>query len=470
MQHQAPTRGAPPESERSNRIASFILWTSVAAAPLPFGSIDPPVVALWCIALGVALAFASPRALRHAQLAYLLAFALVVFALAFVLNEQLARSPWTAASPHPIWRRTADLLGIAIEPSVSIARHQPFFALGAPLAAMLSLACGYLVCGERARAHQLLAVIAWSGLAYALIGIASFVIDPTKTFWREKVAYASSLTTPFLHRNTAALYFGSCAIVCSLLFWQNLRAQRADGMWSWFRVDEPRQLVRPALMFLCCLAALSLTASRAGMVLSLGGLVTAFTLYFWRRLPRRAGPVAALVVGGAIALVFLHTLAGGVASRFEAHGLGDPARLDTYRASMDMIADRPWLGTGLGTFVWTFPQYRYDTTSMWGIWDKAHNTLLEIAAEAGLPLMLVVLAGWLVILGVLIHGVCVRRRDVAVPVAALSVALVSLAHSLIDFSLQIPGYAIPVFALVGAGLAQSFPTRRNSRLASNEPD
>jgi hypothetical protein len=29
---------------------------------------------------------------------------------------------------------------------------------------------------------------------------------------------------------------------------------------------------------------------------------------------------------------------------------------------------------------------------------------------------------------------------------------------MIDFSLQIPGYSIIVFALVGAGLAQSFPS------------
>ena len=35
-------------------------------------------------------------------------------------------------------------------------------------------------------------------------------------------------------------------------------------------------------------------------------------------------------------------------------------------------------------------------------------------------------------------------------------------HSLIDFSLQIPGVAIIVLALVGAGLAQSFRTARPS--------
>jgi hypothetical protein len=62
------------------------------------------------------------------------------------------------------------------------------------------------------------------------------------------------------------------------------------------------------------------------------------------------------------------------------------------------------------------------------------------------------------VLGVLIRGVRIRRRDLIVPVGALAVAIIGLTHSVIDFSLQIPGYAIIVFALVGAGLAQSFPS------------
>jgi len=73
----------------------------------------------------------------------------------------------------------------------------------------------------------------------------------------------------------------------------------------------------------------------------------------------------------------------------------------------------------------------------------------------------VVVLAWMIVLAVLIRGAKVRRRDLAIPVAALSVAVLALLHSMIDFSLQIPGYAIVVFALVGAGLAQS--TRSNQR-------
>ena len=96
---------------------------------------------------------------------------------------------------------------------------------------------------------------------------------------------------------------------------------------------------------------------------------------------------------------------------------------------------------------------------MWGIWETAHSTLLEMAVELGLPFAGLVVVAWIIGLAVLVRGVWIWRRDVVVPIAAISVAALALAHSLIDFSLQIPGYAIVVFALLGAGLSQSFSSR-----------
>ena len=88
---------------------------------------------------------------------------------------------------------------------------------------------------------------------------------------------------------------------------------------------------------------------------------------------------------------------------------------------------------------------------MYGIYDRAHSTLLELAAEAGLPLASIVVIGWMIAFGVLAHGVRTRRRDRIIPAAALSVGLLAVFHSLVDFSLQIPGFAIVVFGLLGVG-------------------
>ena len=197
----------------SNRISSFILFVTVAAAPFPFGSTAPAAIAFWCIVLGLGVIVVSPRRLRREHLPLLGLAVIVTLAYAFVLHEQLAARPWIA-SPHPLWREAAETLGIPIAPSVSIARNEPFFALGAPLANMLAVICSFIVCIDRDRARQLLLVIAWSGVAYAVYGIAAYLIDPTHILWRDAPTPGNRvLTSTFNYRSTAAVYFGSCAVV-----------------------------------------------------------------------------------------------------------------------------------------------------------------------------------------------------------------------------------------------------------------
>ncbi len=445
----------------SNRISSLILFATVAAAPFPFGSTDPSAIAFWCIVLGLGVVFASPGGLRREHFPLLGLAVIVILAYAFVLHEQLAVRPWIA-SPHELWREAAQALGIPIAPSVSIARNQPFLSLGAPLANMLAIICSFIVCVDRDRARQLFMVVAWSGAAYAIYGIVTYLVDPTHILWREKIAYRDVLTSTFINRNTAAVYFGSCAVLWLLLFSRRLRRELPAGPIYWRSLPRrvlsgmPRPIVLSFAMLLLCLAAMLMTNSRAGIVLSLMALVIAFAAFFHRDLPRRGGIALTLMIGGLVAILFLQFLGGNVSGRFEMQGLSDEGRLDVYRSTLRMIADHPWFGTGLGTFVWSFPAYRSANISMWGIWDRAHSTPLELASDLGVPLASLITVAWLIVLGVLVRGVLIRRRDLAIPVGALSVATLSIVHSCIDFSLQIPGYAIIIFAIVGAGLAQSY--------------
>jgi O-antigen ligase len=456
-------RALETDSTWSNRFSSLILFATVAAAPLPFGSTDPAAVAFWCIALGLGLIIASPRGLRQEHLALLGLAGIVVVGYALVLHEQLATRPWIA-SPHPLWYEAAEALGTQIAPSVSIARNQPFLALGAPLANLLAAMCSFILCIDRERARHLLLVIAWSGAAYAFYGIAAYLIDPTFVLWREKIAYGDSLTSTFINRNTAAVYFGSCSVMWLLLLLQQLRRSLPQGPIYWRSVPRqllsrmPRLMLLPIAMLILCLAAMLMTNSRAGVVISLMALVVAFTGFFYRDLPRRSGIAATLAIGGLVMLLLLQILGGNISGRFDAQGLSDEGRLETYRSTLRMIADHPWFGTGIGTFAWSFPAYRSAHVSMWGVWDRAHSTPLELASELGVPLTALIVLAWLIVLAILIRGVRLRRRDLIVPVGALAVAILGITHSVIDFSLQISGYAIPVFALLGAGLAQSFPS------------
>jgi O-antigen ligase len=445
----------------SNRISSLLLFATVAIAPLPFGSTDPATIAIWCIILGIGVVTLSLRGFRREHAPLLGLAAIVILAYVFVLHEQLATRPWIA-SPDPLWKQAAQVLGMPLATSVSIARNQPFFSLGAPLANMLAVICSFIVCINRDRARQLLQVVAWSGAVYAAYGVAAFLIDPTHIFWREKIAYRDVLTSTFINRNTAAVYFGSCSILWLLLLSQNIRRRLPSGpihwrgLLGWFLSGMPRPVILSLAMLLLCIAAMLMTNSRAGVVLSLMALIFAFAAFFHRDLPRRGGIIATLAIGGLVALLVLQVLGGKVSGRFDMQGLSDEGRFETYRSTLRMIADHPWFGTGLGTFVWSYPAYRSADISMWGTWTRAHSTPLELASDLGLPLAALIVLAWITVLGVLIRGVHVRRRNLIVPVGGLAVAVLGLTHSLIDFSLQISGYAIIVFALVGAGLAQSF--------------
>jgi O-antigen ligase len=447
----------------SARIASWLLFAAAVFAPLPFGSVLPPVVAFWCVVLGVCLVLAPVPSLTGGQLALVGLAAIVIAAYALALHEQLAEHPWFAfAAPHPIWREAQAALHTPIVPIISIARNVPWLALGRPLLCALAMICGFLIGADQGRARRLIKLIAWSGAAYAAYAIFARVFDPTHILWQEKRAYLDSVTGTFINRNTAAAYFGSCAIVWSLLFCETLRRDAAAGSLDWsafaaHMISSPSKKSVVALaMFFLCLAAMFMTGSRAGAILSLFALAIAFLGFFWRDLPRRAGYIGGFLGCVAVALILLQFLGGDVDARFDFAGLSDGGRLETYKSTLRMIAEHPWFGTGQGTFAYAFPAYRSSSISIWGVWDMAHNTPLEIAADMGVPVATLVIVGWIAIFAVLVRGTVIRRRGVLVPAAALAIAILATLHSLIDFTLQIPGYSIVALSLIGAGLAQSF--------------
>ena len=461
----------------SGKLASFVLFAIVILAPLPFGSVDPLPIVAWCAVLGMALCAVSLRGLDRRHFLIVAGMAVVVGAYLLVVHEQVAARPFfDAAPPDPIWHAASNALGSPVPPSVSMVRDQPLFALGAPLAAILCLLVSFIVCVDRQRAHHLLRVVAWSGSAYAAYGIAAFCIDPTTVLWMKKQAYFTVLTSTFINRNTAAVYFGCCTIIWLLILLQDIarRLSPAAGGPSRSTIAQALQNLRNISLvrffaFFACFVAMFLTGSRAGVLLSLlvgalavGGLAWK-ALSFGRKRAWMLMPVAGILI------IVIQLLGAGVIGRLDSEGLAGGGRLDTYRSTLAMIRDHPWLGTGLGTFAWSYPSYRSGAWTSWGTWERAHSTLLEIASEMGLPLAGLVFAAWAAVFGILLFGLWTRNRDQIIMVAALAAASLGILHSLIDFSLQIPGFALMVFALVGAGLAQSFRVTQSPVSVSMQP-
>jgi O-antigen ligase len=172
-----------------------------------------------------------------------------------------------------------------------------------------------------------------------------------------------------------------------------------------------------------------------------------------------------LVIGTTFCAALFLLFGGTIRSRISFEGLVDATRLAAYRSTPNIIVDNPWFGTGLGTFPFSFPAYRSGSISMQGVWDLAHNTPLEFASEMGIPLTVVVAVAWIVGGAILARALRNRSRQVTAPLAALMISSLAILHSCIDFSLQISGYSIVVFAILGLGLSQSLnakPRRRTS--------
>ena len=441
-----------------HRGSRILFLAVIALAPLPFGATAPVPLALALAGLALSLLTAD---LRHVTAAHLKGFWVVLAAFAaYVGMAALQHLPAAAGlvPAAPIWAEAEALLGIPLPGQAAWSASVSFAIVGAPLAGLLAFARALALSSERRGALQLFAAIAVSGAIYAVYGIAAHVLTPELLLWRAKTAYLDAVTGTFVNRNTAATYWGSCAVIC-LAMGLDHAAKRA-GRSSVNGEASGLFRILPWIGLVPCLLALAMTGSRAGVILTLLALmpVVAISLSGMGHLKSLTMGRLALLLPGIGALLL--TLGAAAVARVHVYGLYDEHRAAAYADILAMIARHPWTGVGIGAFGTVFPRFRSAELGSSGLWDRAHSTPLEIAAEAGLPVTMLIVATCLFIVYVLLKGCFERRRDRFFPVATFGCVLLGFGHSCVDFSLQIPGYAIVFASIVGCGLAQSVPTRQ----------
>jgi O-antigen ligase len=430
-------------------LLSFAIFAAVVAlGPLPFGLTAPMPIAVCCIALAFSLATAAfPRGAKQR----LVLVPVIICGAAYVAIAlgQLSAALTGLLRPSAIWSEAAQV-GVAETPLISWTKAAPWFALGPPLLFIMALLRGALL-SKPVEARSLLAIVAIAGSIYALYGILSFTIEPTMLLWRSKTAYLDAVTGTFVNRNTAATYWGCAAVIWLLLGLEQAGRRHRSG--------HRRRMLGCVLGGAICVVALGMTGSRAGALLTIAALLLAAGLWYtelgqWSRLAKsRHGWLILVMIAAALMLDTPLT------ERIRQHGLSDVRRTETYAATVRMIGDHPWLGIGLGNFEVVFPRYRPKAIGSAAIWDRAHSTPLEMAAEMGVPLTILVGASCVILGSVLFTGCLRRRRDRIVPIAGFSVGFLGITHSMIDFSLQIAGFGVVCAAIVGCGLAQSFTSR-----------
>lgn len=441
--------GGPGGLRRWSLPLSRALALSTAVlAPLPFGSVETIWIATWCAIMAVSLMLAEIPELSGRQIRILFAVLGVYACLLIVVALQIV-----GAQPDPLWQRAEILLGTAPgTPSAGI-RAAALPEIGASLLFVLVF-CRFFLLGATGYGEQVFRVVAWSGLCYAIFGAATFVLDPGHILGRAKTAYLDSLTGTFVNRNTAAAYFGAITSLWLIMLLSALRRGRdrklsaSEQLWL---VLSGREAHLIGLFFgvLLCLGATAATGSRAGFILSVAACA-AIALLYGRGLARLLRRRWWWVAGGLlVAFLTLELLAGRVTTRLHLIGFDDEARWEVYLASLRLVLEQPWIGHGLGRFEEIFAAVRPPAAGVSGVWNRAHSTPLEIAVELGVPLTALIATLWLWLLGKLL-----RIRS-PLSVAGLGIGLLGTLHSTIDFSLQIPGFAVIFAAITAVGLAKA---------------
>jgi hypothetical protein len=178
-----------------------------------------------------------------------------------------------------------------------------------------------------------------------------------------------------------------------------------------------------------------------------------------------------LLVLGALLVLWLMMLSpGGISERIVR--LQDPLgkagagnRIRIVKDSLKMIAARPVLGWGLGTFPVAYPSFRSFYTNFFV--NAAHNDYIQIAVETGLTGFAFVCCFIVMFYRTALQRVANWRTEVrsAMTLAAVVGVTGILIHSLSDFNLQIPANAALFFAFTALATGE-FPGRSETRTSS----
>lgn len=446
------------ETAAVHRISQFIALFVVLVAPLPFGSVDLIWVWIWTALLVVSLMTADLSRLCRADL-WILGSTIIILLFTCALAVFQIWPGIGVEFASPAWDVARKFAGLTLPDRVSVTASVPWVAFGPCLLFALVLVRAYLIATDEKAARSLLKATAYAGFAYAVYGIAAQLLAPAKLLWRTKEYYLSFATGTFVNRNTAAAFWGCCAV----LFLGRLLALSSDTWFSRRSAPQVRHSFVDHPVALCsglvaCLTAVGMTGSRAGVLLTLLGLAFLANLHLmqYRDQLKRYWLAAGTVTIAAIMVFFV---IGGIASsRVGMFGMGDPRRLEVYRTSFDMLRGHELFGWGLGNFEAAFPEFRAADLGSQGIWDKAHSTPLEMLVSAGIPLTILVCGLSAMFFGRMVFGSFARRRDNYMPATGAAVFLLGALHSCVDFSVQVTGFATLFAAIVGCGLAQSIST------------
>jgi O-antigen ligase len=366
------------------------------------------------------------------------------------------------------WKSVSEIIG-PVNGTISVAPGMTLDALTTLALPFLAFIAALAFFQGDDQALWLWRALAYFGAAYAAFGIAQELLFPDQLLFEPKKYYVGYLTATFVNRNTAGTFFGLALLLnLGLLFFELRKirivsfVKRALDFTVGWRDKEASALVHA----FCCLIiamALFLTQSRGAVGATFIALVVAIALMSTHRLtadqPREefgAWRRYATIVAGLLVVVGLFALfAGRSIYRMQEQGSED-GRWCAFSSTIAAIKDNWLFGAGFGAFQDVFPVYRdSDCAGIFGVWERAHNFFLEGWLGLGLPFLVALAIGYLLLIAAFIRGVKVRHAFRFIPVMGLAALILVSLHSVVDFSLQIPGVGVYFAAIMAATVTMS---------------
>jgi len=192
--------------------SKYIALAVFVLAPLPLGSTDLIWICIWNALMAISLLSADFSSASREHYRLLLPLFVSLAMVGAIITLQTWPHP-VVGSPDPVWQLPEQILGIRTTPRISITAAGPWLAFGYSLLFSLAFTRAVLLAADAGTARQLLGVLAWSGFLYAIYGILNELSDPNMLLFRRKEAYLGFATGTFVNRNTAATFWGSCAVL-----------------------------------------------------------------------------------------------------------------------------------------------------------------------------------------------------------------------------------------------------------------
>lgn len=310
------------------------------------------------------------------------------------------------------------------------------------------------------RTHQvklLTMIFSVYGCGLALFAVLQSASSTTRIFWLRTPKFGGWIYGPYVNHNH---YAGLMEMLVPIPLVFAMSRRNAHG-------TRRRMAIGAAAIMT---ASVFLSGSRGGMLsITVEILVLLLVIAFRQHNRKTAWPIAAFLVvlvglllwlGGSVLIGRIATMP--TKSRTD---LSTSLRLAINHDAMRMFYSRPILGWGLGNFATAYPQFRSFYTN--DLVDQAHNDYLQLLVETGILGFATML--WF-IFSMYRYAIPKLRNwdhDVngSITLAAMLGCTGILAHSFVDFNLQIPANAALFYVLaIFAAAPPCFGFSRRNRI------